>query len=93
MKVFEPDYRGRSPRNRRIYALYEVAYTIVDFLAALTFLIGSIFFFYDSLMTAGTWLFVIGSILFGLKPTLRVVRELHYLAIGDYDDLAERQRS
>ncbi|MCQ8783191.1 YrhK family protein [Mangrovibrevibacter kandeliae] len=90
MQMFQPDTRNKTHRNRRLYALYEVAYTVVDFAAALTFLVGSIFFFYDELMTAGTWLFVIGSVLFGLKPTLRVARELHYLWIGDYDDLAKR---
>ena len=41
---------------------YEVVSIINDILIGVWFVIGSIFFFYDSLTYAGTWLFVIGSI-------------------------------
>lgn len=90
MKFFNPDNRTLSLRSRRIYALYEIAYTTVDFLAALFFLVGSVMFFYASLEDPAIWCFVIGSACFMTKPTIRVVREFHYLAIGDYDDLASR---
>ncbi len=90
MKFFNPDNRTNSLRSRRIYALYEIAYTTVDFLAALLFLVGSAMFFYASLENPAIWCFVIGSVCFMMKPTIRVVREFHYLAIGDYADLASR---
>ncbi|MEO1198214.1 MAG: YrhK family protein [Pseudomonadota bacterium] len=90
MKLFQPNMSTRSPRHEAIYALWEVAYTIVDFLAAMLFLIGSVMFFYASLQTPAIWCFVIGSVCFALKPTIRLSRELHYLSIGDVEDLAAR---
>ena len=63
---------------------------LVDFLAALFFLVGSVLFFYASLENPAIWCFVVGSACFMMKPTIRVVREFHYLVIGDYADLAER---
>lgn len=75
-----------------MYALFEIAYTLVDFGAALCFIVGSVFFFYDTLVFPGTWLFLIGSILFAAKPTLRLVRELKLLRMGDYADIAERRK-
>ncbi|MCG6859033.1 MAG: YrhK family protein, partial [Salaquimonas sp.] len=83
MTLFNPENHTRSPRNRRIYAIYEVIYTLVDFSAALLFLVGSILFFYPSLENPAIWCFVIGSVFFMMKPAIRVVREFHYLAIGD----------
>ncbi|WP_116082734.1 YrhK family protein [Tropicimonas sp. IMCC34011] len=90
MKLFNPDQRKRSHKHKRVYARYELAYTFVDFGAAVSFVIGSVMFFFESWQTAGTWLFLIGSLLFAAKPTIRVARELHYLRIGDRKDLAER---
>ncbi|QDZ00149.1 hypothetical protein FQ775_07005 [Nitratireductor mangrovi] len=88
MVLFDPDNRSRSDRHRRIWAAYELGYTVVDFCAALLFLVGSVLFFYPAIETAAIWFFVVGSAFFGLKPTIRLVRELHLLRIGDLDDLA-----
>ena len=63
-------YRGSTAERRRRYAIYEIVYTIVDFSAAFTF--------------------IIGSVLFALKPTIRLIRELRLAAIGDEDDLADK---
>ena len=90
MTLFDARNHSKSPRHERIYALYEIAHTCVDFLAAVLFLVGSILFFWNSLEYAGIWCFVIGSLFFLAKPSLRLSRELHYLALGDYDDIAER---
>jgi hypothetical protein len=90
MKFFQSDLRTRSDQHRNIYALYELTYTAIDLSAAVLFIVGSILFFYQDLQDAGTWCFLVGSIFFAAKPMLRVVRELHLLAIGDYDDLAKR---
>ncbi len=87
MALFSPENRDKSPRHRRIWAAYEIAYTAVDFGAAISFVVGSVFFFWESLQTAGTWLFLIGSILFAAKPTIRLLREIKLAAIGDYEDL------
>ncbi len=91
-KMFRPHSEQRDERSRAIYAAYEIAYTAVDFGAALAFVAGSILFFYEDLQTAGTWLFLIGSVLFALKPTLRLAREIHYAASGDLKPLAKGEK-
>lgn len=88
MRLFDPNTRTRSPRHARIWAAWEIVYTIVDFAAAFLFIVGSVFFFYASLTYTGTWMFLIGSICFALKPTIRLTRELQYLAMGDVQDVA-----
>ncbi|WP_163848575.1 YrhK family protein [Pseudooceanicola aestuarii] len=90
MKFFRHENRENSHRSRRIYALFEIAYTMVDFAAAATFIVGSVLFFFQDLQTAGTWFFLVGSILFAVKPTLRMARELKLASMGDTEDLAER---
>ena len=92
MAFFQQDSATRTPRQRKLYAIYELAYTIIDAAAALLFLAGSILFFYQSMQNPAIWLFVIGSVCFALKPVLRVVREFHLLALGDFDDLAARYK-
>lgn len=61
---------------------YEVVSIINDILIGVWFVIGSIFFFYDSLAYAGTWLFVIGSIEMLIRPVIRLLRHLHLQRIN-----------
>jgi len=82
MKLFDTKFHEMDDDSRRVYALYEMAHTLVDLGAALCFIVGSFFFFSDELQYAGTWLFVIGSFLFAVKPTLRFARELKLLRLG-----------
>ena len=56
---------------------YEIMSIANDILVGMWFVIGSIFFFYDSLAYAGTWLFVIGSVEMLIRPVIRLVRRLH----------------
>lgn len=90
MTLFAPENRTRTPRHARIWAAWEIVYTVVDFAAAFLFIIGSVFFFYASLTYWGTWMFLVGSVCFALKPTIRLIRELQYLAMGDVEDVAAR---
>lgn len=90
MKLFNPDNHQRSDAHKKIYAYFELAYTVVDVSAAALFVIGSILFFRESTTDLGTWLFLVGSILFGLRPTLKLIREFAYLRVGDYDDITRR---
>jgi len=92
MTLFAPENRTRTPRHARIWAAWEIVYTIVDFAAAFLFITGSVFFFYASLTYWGTWMFLVGSVCFALKPTIRLVRELQYLAMGDVEDVAAHLR-
>jgi uncharacterized membrane protein len=90
MRLFNPGAHLRSAENNRVYALYELARTIVDFLATMFFTIGSVFFFWEDTVFAATWLFVLGSLCFMLKPTLRLARELQLAHHGNFEQLAER---
>ncbi|GGB54647.1 hypothetical protein GCM10011316_28380 [Roseibium aquae] len=76
-KLFDGAVRHASPRHTDVVRKYELYRTIVEFLAAMFFVVGSIFFFYESLLFAGTWLFLIGSVLFAVRPTIRLLLELH----------------
>ncbi|MEY2342923.1 YrhK family protein [Acidithiobacillus sp. IBUN Pt1247-S3] len=59
-------------RNR-----YETISIINDFLIGILFLVGSVFFFYPSMETAGVWLFVIGSAELLIRPSIRLARNIH----------------
>lgn len=89
MRFFNPDNHSLTDEHKRIYALCEVAYTTVDFLAAALFVMGSFLFFNESTATAGTWMFVVGSVFFGLRPTIKLYREIRYLQMGDFDDIVK----
>ena len=88
--MFRHDAADQSEEAQRLYARAELAYTIIDFFAALSFLAGSVMFFYAELQYAGTWCFVVGSLSFAAKPTLRLWREFQLYRMGDVEDLAER---
>ena len=90
MPIFQPDAQTQTNRHRRLYAAYEILFTVADFAAAFLFIVGSILFFDKATTYGATWMFVIGSVCFALKPSIRVVRELHFWRIGAYDRLAER---
>ncbi len=85
-KFFDPRNALKSKQHMEVAAIYELSYTIVDVVAAATFLIGSFLFFSDRTMVAGTWLFVIGSVLFGIRPCIRLVKEYKLMKMGDYAD-------
>ncbi len=91
--LFERNIRDQSSLHRRIYAMFELFYTVIDFAAAFLFIAGSILFFSEAWTYTGTWLFLIGSVFFAMKPALRLIRELKLAAIGDTEDLADRFKS
>jgi len=92
MPFFHSRNRTRSEETQRVYALYELIYTLVDFAAAISFLVGSILFFYARFETAAIWLFVIGSTFFCFKPSIRLLREIRLLSMGETENLAKRYR-
>ncbi|KZL00769.1 hypothetical protein PsAD5_00951 [Pseudovibrio sp. Ad5] len=89
MALFHPDNCTMSERHKQIYAYCELAYTAVDFSAAALFVVGSILFFKEATTYLGTWLFLVGSILFGLRPTIKLFREIAYIRLGKYEGLPE----
>lgn len=56
---------------------YEVVSIVNDILIALWFTVGSVLFFRESTTTAGTWLFLLGSIQLMVRPGIRLSRRVH----------------
>lgn len=77
MRILDPALKDLSPRHMEIFWRYQVVRTGVDFSAACCFVVGSVFFFYASMSFPADWLFLIGSLLFAVKPTIDMVRSLH----------------
>lgn len=77
MKLLDPLLNDLTPHHLAVFWRYQVVRTLVDFGAAICFLIGSVFFFFTTTTLAADWLFLVGSILFAAKPTIDVVRSAH----------------
>ena len=61
---------------------YETVSIINDLLIAVWFIVGSVLFFSTSTTTAGTWLFLIGSVQLLIRPVIRLARRIHITRIG-----------
>ncbi len=90
---FDGSLHGVKANKRKVYAIYEVIYTMVDFLAAAAFTIGSVMFLYEDLVHTAKWCFIIGSLLFAFKPTIRVVREIKLASTGHEDEVDNDESS
>jgi hypothetical protein len=88
MRIFDPRDRQITPQQARRYAAFEVLHTIVDFLAAFLFIVGSVLFFSEHTKMAGTVCFLLGSVFFATKPTIRLVREFWLARLHKVDRLA-----
>lgn len=60
-----------------IQTRYEWLHILNDLLLGLWFVIGSIMFFYGTLVYWGTWLFVAGSTQMLIGPIIRIAHKLH----------------
>ncbi len=85
-----PEKRGKG--DLEIYWRYQVVRSAVDFGAALCFVIGSAFFLFASTVRAADWLFLVGSILFAVKPTIEMIRSLHLRRLATTRDTAPAER-
>ncbi len=56
---------------------YETLSIANDFLTAVWFVVGSILFFWESTTVLATWFFLVGSLEFLARPTIRLVRRVH----------------
>lgn len=83
MKLFQTRRFDAGPKHRKIYSAYEIAYSVIDLLAAVLFIVGSVLFLDEATVYAGTWLFIIGSVFFAARPTVRLARELHLAGLED----------
>jgi len=64
-----------------VRARYEALSIANDTLIALWFIAGSVMFFYASLMTPGTWCFLLGSVELLIRPVIRLSRQIHVRSI------------
>ncbi|GAA1735316.1 YrhK family protein [Brachybacterium phenoliresistens] len=64
-------------RELEISDRYETASIANDVLIGLWFIVGSVLFFSEQLATAGTWLFLIGSVQMTIRPVIRLARRVH----------------
>ena len=64
-------------KHGKVYGQYQTVYDTVDLLAAIAFVVGSALFFSEKTQTVATWLFLIGSIFFAVRPMVHVARDFH----------------
>jgi hypothetical protein len=61
---------------------YEVLSILNDVMIALWFIVGSILFFNESTATAGTWMFLAGSVELMIRPVIRLTRNIHIKSVS-----------
>ena len=66
-----------GPEQLVINRRYEVASMLNDIMTGLWFVVGSIFFFYNSMQIPATWMFLIGSVQLLIRPIIRIARDVH----------------
>jgi hypothetical protein len=72
-----PIFHTLTPRHGKIYGRYQVVRIIIDFSAAFCFVAGSVLFLYPNAGRVEGRLFLAGSLLFAVKPTIDLVRAFH----------------
>ncbi len=91
-RLLDPALRDLSPRHLEVFWRYQVVRTGVDFGAALCFVVGSVLFFFEKTTLIATWFFLVGSVLFAIKPTIDVVRSVHLRRLPRDERATSRQR-
>ncbi|MFQ4149250.1 YrhK family protein [Arthrobacter sp. LAPM80] len=81
-----------TPALAKLHATIELICTVVDFAAASLFIAGNILFLTPSAMTPALWCFLIGSVCFAFKPTLRLIRHCRYLKLDKIDAPTRAER-
>lgn len=72
-----------TDQHGKVYGQYQKVYDGVDALAAIAFVIGSALFFSEKTQTAATWLFLIGSVFFAVRPLVHLARDFHMARLPD----------
>lgn len=85
-RIFREELRWQSPKHASLWRNYEIWYNLNDFTAGTLFVVGSALFFWHSTMSIATWLFLVGSILFCVRPGIRLLRDLHLLRLPTSQD-------
>lgn len=72
-----PIFHTLTPQHAAIYQRYQTLRVFVDFSAAACFVSGSILFLFSNTGPTAGRLFLVGSLLFAVKPTLDLIRAFH----------------
>jgi len=81
-QVMDPKLHTLTPRHSTLYQRYQKARIVVDFGAAACFTTGSLLFFFPSTLPIAARLFLVGSLLFAVKPTIDLIRAFHLRRIS-----------
>ena len=76
-RMFSHDLADASERHAALWRNYQILYHLNDFLAGVQFVVGSVLFFWEDTMFAATVLFLIGSVMFTVRPLIQVLRDVH----------------
>ncbi len=76
-ETFHPNLSTKTERHMQLFQYYQLAYTLNDLCAGLLFVIGSVLFFFEQTTYTATWLFLVGSISFTIRPAIKLLREIH----------------
>jgi hypothetical protein len=91
-RLLDPVLNDLSPRHLELYWRYQVVRTGVDFGAALCFVVGSVLFFFEKTTLIATWFFLVGSILFAIKPTIDLIRSVHLRRLPEDEQAPSSRR-
>ncbi len=75
-----------GPKELVLHNRYEILSILNDVLIALWFIVGSVLFFSESTATAGTWLFLAGSVELLIRPVIRLTRNIHIQSVTKTDN-------
>ena len=83
MSDHENDWDVRIGREELVLrGRYEVVSIVNDLLIGVWFVVGSVLFFFESTTTAGTWLFLLGSVQLLVRPGIRLHRRVTLTRLG-----------
>jgi hypothetical protein len=75
--ALDPSLNTLTPRHSEIYRRYQVVRVVISFGTAACFVAGSLLFLSPSTTGAAARLFLVGSLMFAVKPTIDMIRAFH----------------
>lgn len=78
-----------TSKHGEVFGNYQKLYDGVDAAAAVAFVIGSALFFSEATQTPATWLFLIGSLFFAIRPCVHLARDFHMSRLPNNGDKAQ----
>ncbi|AKG54338.1 hypothetical protein DGWBC_1718 [Dehalogenimonas sp. WBC-2] len=83
-QLLDPNLNTLSQKHADLFRRYQMARVVVDFGAAACFVSGSVLFLNPNNPSAAAGLFLAGSLLFAVKPTIDLIRGFHLSKIASH---------